>query len=105
MQFTTAALHRSQCCPVSLSLAVAVAVAKRVASFESNCNLSIRWFLGCRGRQRTFVDHMATRKKEGAEEGVQLAVDKDERRLVRGSADAIPATVEWIRDSRTHHVV
>ena len=93
------------CCLLSLSLAVAVAVAKRAASFESNSNVGVRWFFGCRGRQQAFVGHVALRKKEGADEGVELAVDKDERRLVGGGADAIPAAVEGIRDGRAHHVV
>jgi len=36
---------------------------------------------------------------------VRLAVDEHQQRLMSGRGDAVPSTVERVRDGRTHHVV
>lgn len=40
-----------------------------------------------------------------AQVGVRFAVDEHQQRLMCGSGNAVPATVEWVGHGRAHHII
>lgn len=91
----------------SLWLAVAVAVRRDAVRLVCDFDAVARDRL-LAGARRTVVRRLSMtvrRQQERADDGVKLSVDKNERRLVNWRRDSIPAAVERIRNSRTHHVV